>query len=62
MNELRSAVDAEYGVIDTIIKSVKDLKVVGEVQYRKVMQTLYASLYVYAPQGRIGGIEALKIL
>jgi hypothetical protein len=39
----------------------KHTNCVGKDEYYRFMQILYASLYVYSPQGRISGIESMKL-
>jgi hypothetical protein len=34
---------------------------VGRTEYNRYMQILYASFYAYSPQGRISGIESMKL-
>jgi hypothetical protein len=38
-----------------------DSNFVGKNEYNRFMQVLYAAMYVYSPQGRISGIESMKV-
>lgn len=57
VRQLRS----EEAWITTFIQQFQSSPVLDKICYEKFLRILFASIYVFAPQGRVGGIADLKL-